>query len=67
MIWTDKRAKLLQELLGGMRVLKFFAWYVLDLRSVWSVMWLTFDVLDDRENPYLERIATFRNNELKFV
>ncbi|QRV97503.1 ABC transporter transmembrane region [Ceratobasidium sp. AG-Ba] len=26
MVWTDKRAKLLQELLGGMRVLKFFAW-----------------------------------------
>lgn len=26
MMWTDKRAKLLQELLGGMRVLKFFAW-----------------------------------------
>ncbi|KAJ1301602.1 hypothetical protein OPQ81_008850 [Rhizoctonia solani] len=26
MMWTDKRAKLLQELLGGMRILKFFAW-----------------------------------------
>jgi hypothetical protein len=26
MIWTDKRAKLLQELLGGMRVIKFFTW-----------------------------------------
>ncbi|KAI0035413.1 ABC transporter [Vararia minispora EC-137] len=26
MIWTDKRAKLLQELLGGMKVIKFFAW-----------------------------------------
>jgi hypothetical protein len=28
MVWTDKRVKLLQELLGGMRVLKFFAWEV---------------------------------------
>jgi len=28
MVWTDKRAKLLQELLGGMRVIKFFAWEV---------------------------------------
>ncbi|KAG8707593.1 hypothetical protein FRC11_007314, partial [Ceratobasidium sp. 423] len=45
MIWTDKRAKLLQELFGGMRILKFFAW----------------------ENPYLERISTFRNNELKYI
>ncbi|CAE6453958.1 unnamed protein product, partial [Rhizoctonia solani] len=26
MVWTDKRAKLLQELLGSMRILKFFAW-----------------------------------------
>src|SRR6266702_5153753 len=24
--WTDKRAKLLQELLGGMKLIKFFAW-----------------------------------------
>lgn len=26
MVWTDKRAKLLQELLGSMKVIKFFAW-----------------------------------------
>lgn len=26
MIWTDKRAKLLQELLGGMKIIKYFAW-----------------------------------------
>ena len=26
MQWTDKRAKLLQELLGGMKLIKFFAW-----------------------------------------
>jgi ABC-type bacteriocin/lantibiotic exporter with double-glycine peptidase domain len=26
MVWTDKRAKLLQELLGGMKLIKFFAW-----------------------------------------
>ncbi len=26
MFWTDKRAKLLQELLGGIKVIKFFAW-----------------------------------------
>lgn len=28
MTWTDKRAKLLQELLGGMKVIKFFAWEI---------------------------------------
>lgn len=28
MQWTDKRAKLLQELLGGMKLIKFFAWEV---------------------------------------
>jgi len=28
MDWTDKRAKLLQELLGGMRVIKYFSWEV---------------------------------------
>jgi ABC-type multidrug transport system fused ATPase/permease subunit len=26
MIWTDKRVKLLQEILGGMRIVKFMAW-----------------------------------------
>ncbi|KAG6850713.1 hypothetical protein H0H93_009871 [Arthromyces matolae] len=26
MMWTDKRAKLLQELLGGMKIIKYFAW-----------------------------------------
>lgn len=26
MVWTDKRSKLLQELLSGMRVIKYFAW-----------------------------------------
>jgi hypothetical protein len=26
MVWTDKRAKLLQELLAGIKLIKFFAW-----------------------------------------
>lgn len=34
MIWTDKRAKLLQELLGGMKIIKYFAWEVPFLERV---------------------------------
>ncbi|KAJ7593418.1 ABC transporter [Mycena floridula] len=34
MVWTDKRAKLLQELLGGMKVIKFFAWEVPFLKRI---------------------------------
>jgi ABC transporter transmembrane region len=34
MAWTDKRAKLLQELLGGMKVIKFFAWETPFLRRL---------------------------------
>lgn len=34
MIWTDKRVKLIQELLGGMRVIKFFAWEVPYLNKI---------------------------------
>ena len=34
MIWTDKRAKLLQELLGGMKILKFFAWELPYLKRI---------------------------------
>ncbi|KAF9484355.1 ABC transporter [Pholiota conissans] len=28
MVWTDKRAKALQEVLGGMKIIKLFAWEV---------------------------------------
>ena len=34
MLWTDKRAKLLQELLGGMRIIKFFAWEIPFLKRI---------------------------------
>jgi hypothetical protein len=34
MEWTDKRAKLLQELLGSMKVIKFFAWEAPFLRRL---------------------------------
>ena len=28
MVWTDKRAKSLQELLSGMKIIKYFAWEI---------------------------------------
>ncbi|KIK62471.1 hypothetical protein GYMLUDRAFT_41922 [Collybiopsis luxurians FD-317 M1] len=34
MAWTDKRAKLLQELLGGMKIIKYFAWEVPFLKRI---------------------------------
>jgi ABC transporter transmembrane region len=50
MQWTDKRAKLLQELLGGMKIIKFFAWEVPFLNRIFGyrqkemtyVIYLTF-------------------------
>ncbi|PCH42273.1 hypothetical protein WOLCODRAFT_137808 [Wolfiporia cocos MD-104 SS10] len=32
--WTDKRSKMLQELLGGMKVIKFFSWEVPYLKRI---------------------------------
>ena len=34
MVWTDKRARLLQELLGGIKVIKFFAWEIPFLQRI---------------------------------
>ena len=37
MVFTDKRAKLLQELLSGIKIIKFFAWedpYLAKIRQV---------------------------------
>ena len=38
MLWTDKRSKLLQELLGasGMKVIKFFAWEIPFLERIFG-------------------------------
>ena len=60
-VWTDKRAKLLQELLGSMRVIKYFGWEVSVLSSV-AVSGLTiFQV------PFIERISQYRKSEMKHI
>jgi hypothetical protein len=37
MIWTDKRTKLLQEILGGIRIVKFMSWEVPYLERVAAI------------------------------
>jgi ABC-type multidrug transport system fused ATPase/permease subunit len=34
MLWTDKRSKILQEVLSGMRIIKFFSWEVPFLKRI---------------------------------
>ena len=65
MVWTDKRAKLIQELLGGMRIIKFFC------ESLWS---LTGRLGADGANvhaawelPYLAKLDQIRRSELFHV
>lgn len=36
MVWTDRRAKLLQELLNGIKVIKFFAWEIPFLQRIFD-------------------------------
>jgi ATP-binding cassette, subfamily C (CFTR/MRP), member 1 len=37
MVWTDLRAKLLQELLGAMRIIKFFCYEIPYLNRIGSI------------------------------
>jgi len=61
MIWTDKRAKLLQELFGGMKGIKFFGWEVSKLLSVAVSGLIVFQV------PFIERISEYRTTEMKHI
>ncbi|KAL1937459.1 hypothetical protein VTO73DRAFT_13182 [Trametes versicolor] len=53
MIWTDKRAKLLQELLGGMKIIKYFAWEVPYLKKI--------EELRGREMAYIRSLLVIRS------
>ena len=61
MVWTDKRAKLLQELLGGMRVIKYFGWEVSTLPSI------AISDLIVSQMPFIERISEYRKAEMKHI
>ncbi|TBU24051.1 ABC transporter [Dichomitus squalens] len=53
MAWTDKRAKLLQELLGSMKVIKYFAWEVPYLKKIAE--------LRGREMAYIRSLLVIRS------
>ncbi|KAI0635675.1 P-loop containing nucleoside triphosphate hydrolase protein [Trametes polyzona] len=53
MQWTDKRAKLLQELLGGMKIIKYFAWENPYLKRI--------EELRGREMSYIRSLLIIRS------
>ncbi|OSD06330.1 P-loop containing nucleoside triphosphate hydrolase protein [Trametes coccinea BRFM310] len=53
MVWTDKRAKLLQELLGGMKIIKYFAWEVPYLKRI--------EELRGKEMAYIRSLLVMRS------
>ena len=60
MVWTEKRIKVLQEVLGGMRIIKYFAWEVRLVLNGFSKVLMLGQV------PYMKRIAEYRNKELGY-
>ena len=61
MVWTEKRIKVLQEVLGGMRIIKYFAWEVCLVLNAFSRLLMLGQV------PYMKRIAEYRNKEIRYV
>lgn len=59
MLWTDKRAKLLQEILGGMRIVKFMAWEMPFLDRLSGIRAL--------ELKYVRKLLTFRSGMMAFA
>lgn len=61
MVWTDKRAKLLQELLGGIKIIKFFAWEAPFLKRIAEYR--------QREVNYIRSLLVLRsaNNAVAFT
>lgn len=51
--WTDKRSKLLQELLGGMKIIKYFSWEVPYLKRI--------EELRSKEMSYIRSLLLIRS------
>lgn len=59
MVWTDRRAKLLQELLGGMRIVKFMAWESPFLNRIKAIRTM--------EVGYVRTLLWFRSGMMAFA
>ncbi|WWC63484.1 uncharacterized protein I303_106087 [Kwoniella dejecticola CBS 10117] len=59
MRWTDKRAKLLQEILGGMRIVKYMAWEIPFLNKVHQIRGM--------EIKYIRSLLVFRSGMMAFA
>lgn len=59
MVWTDKRVKLLQEVLSGMRIVKFMAWELPFLEKIRSIRRL--------EVTYIRRLLWARSGMMAFA
>ena len=59
LVWTDKRAKLLQEILGGTRIVKFMAWELPFLERLRAIRGM--------ELRYVRRLLRFRSGLMAFA
>ncbi|KAK8854643.1 hypothetical protein IAR55_003382 [Kwoniella newhampshirensis] len=57
--WTDKRAKLLQEILGGMRIVKYMAWENPFLKRI--------NAIRGMELKYIRMLLIFRSGMMAFA
>ncbi|WRT68580.1 uncharacterized protein IL334_005558 [Kwoniella shivajii] len=57
--WTDKRAKLLQEILGGMRIVKYMAWELPFLERIHAIRGM--------ELKYIRMLLIFRSGMMAFA
>lgn len=59
MVWTDKRAKLLQEILGGIRIVKFMSWEVPFLQRLGAIRTM--------ELTYMRKLLIVRSGMMAFA